>query len=559
MFNNMKVVTRLATGFGVMMLLLVIVSLFGTIGTQKLDDMVSSLTEDKYPKVTTLYDIREQINVAARAFRNINLAKDADTKKKEMERIKVAGDAVVKDFDELEKTVKSAEGKTLLAALKDARGKYAEARKPLFDMFDQGRWDDATKYLIGDFRKFQNTYFDAAAAMIKYQDEGFAKTGKAAGKLADEVRLAIIALGCIALALGCFLGWLISRSILGQLGGEPADIAAITDRLADGDLTVAFVGNSAQDRGVYAALRNLAEKLKSVVGNVMSAADNVASGSQQLSATAQETSQGATEQAASAEEISSSMEEMTSSIRQNTDNAMQTEKIAIKSSIDAKEGGKAVTETVAAMKEIAAKIGIIEEIARQTNLLALNAAIEAARAGEHGKGFAVVASEVRKLAERSQTAAGEISGLSTRSVAIAELAGSMLTRMVPDIQKTSDLVQEITASSKEQDVGAEQINKAIQQLDSVIQQNASASEQMASTSEELSSQAEQLLQNISYFRLEEGAVRSSAGRSRKIKAEKFASIAHKSARPAASAKKTRGIALNMETGRDDLDNEYEKF
>jgi methyl-accepting chemotaxis protein len=255
------------------------------------------------------------------------------------------------------------------------------------------------------------------------------------------------------------------------------------------------------------------------------------------------------------------MEEMASSIRQNTDNAMQTEKISIKSSIDAKEGGKAVTETVAAMKEIATKISIIEEIARQTNLLALNAAIEAARAGEHGKGFAVVASEVRKLAERSQSAAGEISSLSTRSVAIAEQAGEMLTKMVPDIQRTAELVQEITASSKEQDTGAEQINKAIQQLDQVIQQNASASEEMASTSEELSSQAEQLQHSISFFDIGNSGRRvlsTATGKPvRKVQ------IAHaRSSSTSSKAPRTPGGGIHLQLGQagpDNLDDEFEKF
>ncbi|MBI5559081.1 MAG: PAS domain-containing protein, partial [Deltaproteobacteria bacterium] len=250
-------------------------------------------------------------------------------------------------------------------------------------------------------------------------------------------------------------------------------LKGITDTaglVAQGNLMVELKKRSDNDE-LMESLSAMVAKLKEVVMEVQAAADNVAAGSQELSATAQEMSQGATEQAASAEEISASMEEMAANIRQNTDNAMQTEKIAVKSSSDAKEGGKAVSETVNAMKQIATKISIIEEIARQTNLLALNAAIEAARAGEHGKGFAVVASEVRKLAERSQSAAGEISKLSTSSVAIAETAGNMLNKMLPDIQKTAELVQEISASSKEQDSGAEQINKAIQQLDQVIQQN----------------------------------------------------------------------------------------
>jgi methyl-accepting chemotaxis protein len=252
---------------------------------------------------------------------------------------------------------------------------------------------------------------------------------------------------------------------------------------------------------------------------------------------------------------------MTSSIKQNSDNSSQTEKIAIKSAADAREGGKAVNETVSAMKQIATKISIIEEIARQTNLLALNAAIEAARAGEHGKGFAVVASEVRKLAERSQSAAGEISQLSSSSVAIAEQAGEMLAKMVPDIQKTSELVQEISASSKEQDTGAEQISKAIQQLDSVIQQNASASEEMASTSEELSSQAEQLQDTISFFRIDSSMTRGSKASTaaRRPAQKKHVQIAHVSRSAPKSESKRGGVALDMGGGPDHLDDEFEKF
>ena len=276
-------------------------------------------------------------------------------------------------------------------------------------------------------------------------------------------------------------------------------------QVAQGNLMVDLKERSDKDE-LMKALITRVRQLTSVISEVNGAADSVAAGSLELSSGAETLSQAASEQAAAAEEASSSMEEMTANIRQNADNTQQTEKIAVKSAEDAKAGAEAVAKTVFAMRQIAGKITIIEEIARQTNMLALNAAIEAARAGAHGKGFAVVASEVRKLAERSQQAAREISELSASSVAVAERAGEMLSRILPDIRKTAELVQEISASGKEQDSGAGQINKAIQQLDQVIQQNASAAEEMAATAQELSSQAEQLKGAVSFFMVNDAVV-----------------------------------------------------
>lgn len=238
---------------------------------------------------------------------------------------------------------------------------------------------------------------------------------------------------------------------------------------------------------VVAALL-LTRSVMNVIRSIESSSSNVNSGTEQISSSSEELSQGANEQAASVEEISSAIEEMTATIRQNADNASQTEKIASKSASDARESGESVARTVRAMKDIADKISIIQEIARQTNLLSLNASIEAARAGEHGRGFAVVASEVQKLAERSQVAAAEISLLSGSSVEIAERAGEMLGRLVPDIQKTSELVAEINAASSEQANGAQQINIAVQQLNTVVQQNATGAEELAATAEELAAQ-----------------------------------------------------------------------
>ncbi|MCP4114315.1 MAG: HAMP domain-containing protein [Desulfobacteraceae bacterium] len=277
----------------------------------------------------------------------------------------------------------------------------------------------------------------------------------------------------------------------------------LTRTVADGNLNVTSDVDQKDEIGMLAdSMGRMVSNLKTIVVDVKTGSDNVASGSLSLSSASEQLSQGATEQASAAEEASASMEQMTANIQQNAENAQQTEQLAVQAADDAENGGRAVVQTVDAMKEIADKISIIEEISRQTNMLALNAAIEAARAGEHGKGFAVVADAVRKLAERSQAAAAEISNLSVSSVEIAENAGEMLGKIVPDIRKTAELVQEINAASNEQNIGAEQINQALSQLDQVIQQNAAAAEEMSSTAEELSAQAEQLQESVGFFKID---------------------------------------------------------
>lgn len=329
-----------------------------------------------------------------------------------------------------------------------------------------------------------------------------AKTSSSSLTRANKVMLAGLV---IAVVLSIVVAIVITRMISRPI----VSAAKVAEQISEGDLTAKLTVSAKDEIGQMAeAMNRMVENLRNVVSDVSKAADNVSSGSQEMSSTAQQLSQGASEQAASAEETTSSMEEMASSIQQNADNAKQTDKIASKASEDAKTSGDAVVQTVNAMKEIAEKINIIEEIARKTDLLALNAAVEAARAGEHGKGFAVVASEVRKLAERSQGAAAEITRLATEGVNVAQGAGEMLTKLVPDIRKTAELVQEINAASAEQNTGANQVNKAIQQLDQVIQQNASAAEEMASTAEELSSQAEQLQHTISFFKMDNNGSRS---------------------------------------------------
>ncbi len=323
--------------------------------------------------------------------------------------------------------------------------------------------------------------------------------------------------------------------------------AGYVDLISKGDLPDKIATEWKGDFGeIKGNLNQMIDNLTRFATDVQAAANMVATGSEQVNSTAQSLAQGSTEQASSIEEVSSSMEEMNSTVKQNADNAQQTTGIAVKSATDGQEGGKAVAATVEAMKSIADKIGIIEEIARQTNMLALNAAIEAARAGEHGKGFAVVAAEVRKLAERSQSAAKEISEVSTSSVEIAESAGKILQEIVPGIQKTAELVQEINASSNEQSTGIDQVTKAIYQLDQVIQANSAATEEMSAASEELSEQAEQLLDTASFFKLKDDMTTRSVIKKAKRTSPKPAS------RPVREEpKKTRGINLSL--GNDDVD------
>jgi len=332
-------------------------------------------------------------------------------------------------------------------------------------------------------------------------EKGIAETENIAATSIKTVESAstLMILGIvIALIIGTSFAVIITRSIV-QPVRKSMDFA---QQIAAGDLTAKIDLDRKDEIGqLGGSLNDMMEKIKDIISYIVQASGNISSASFQLSSASQQMSQGATEQAASAEEVSSSVEEMAANIQQNTDNAQQTEKIALSAAADIKRCSQAVEDTVGSMKTIANKISIIGEIARQTNLLALNAAVEAARAGEHGKGFAVVAAEVRKLAERSQAAANEIDGVSASSVSVAEESGKLLENIVPNIQKTSELVQEISAASMEQSSGSDQINNAMQQLNQVTQQNAAAAEEVATSSEELASQADQLKEAVGFFKV----------------------------------------------------------
>jgi methyl-accepting chemotaxis protein len=418
------------------------------------------ILDERLPKDHLCREVERLSLLNGRLVRNLLLvpAEQMNETRQQMEDNRAKAGTALAD---LEKRLATAKGRELMEQIKTARGNlnYGEAYRLAFS--DRKA---ATAYVLTQFIKQNDALMKALDALNAFQTEMMYQSGAEAKSSAN---LGITLISTLSLAA---LGLAVVLSVL-----------------------------------LIHALRTTARGVQEAAGNLVSAAE-------QMSTTAQSLSQGASEQSASVEETSASMEEMSASISQNNENAKVTGGIATRTAQETQDGGKAVQETVDAMKQIASKIAIIDDIAYQTNLLALNAAIEAGRAGEHGKGFAVVAAEVRKLAERSQVAAEEISRLATGSVHLAEHAGSLLGTIVPSIQKTADLVQEITASSAEQATGVGQINGALSQISQAVQQNAAAAEELAASSEEVSAQSEELLKMMETFTGEKQAVgRTGAG------------------------------------------------
>ncbi|MDH5182905.1 MAG: methyl-accepting chemotaxis protein [Gammaproteobacteria bacterium] len=393
-----------------------------------------------------------------------------------------------------------------LRLVNEAKPLLADADKSINDtlvkILERKDFVDLTDYTINEMYPkidpISGKFSELVAIQLSISKEIFDETEEAYNT-ALVVSFVLIGVG---LSIGFLFAFIIIRGITTPM--EAMKNAADDLRDGDGDLTYRLPDFGKDEIGQTAhSLNGFLEKMQGVLLEVRDSVDNIAGASEQVNSTAQILSQGASEQAASVEETSASMEQMAASIDQNTENAKATDAIATTAAAQAAEGGAAVKNTVSAMGSIAEKIGIIEDIAYKTNLLALNAAIEAARAGEHGKGFAVVADEVRKLAERSQSSAQEISTLASDSVKIAERAGTLIENIVPNIQKTADLVQEISAASDEQASGANQVKTAVSQLDTVSQQNASGSEELAATAEEMSAQSEKLQEVIGFFKLDD--------------------------------------------------------
>jgi methyl-accepting chemotaxis protein len=558
---------KLASAFGV---IIVLSGVAGGVAYMKLGDMMATADSMvlRAKRMERATEVEKDILIQLRAEKNAIIGNESEVEQAATDAAK-RRESALKTKDEVYALASQA-GRKLLDGFDVSYAKMNAYQEETIRIAKTDK-AKATERSSNEGRKIVNEALESMGAYVENTKKQMAEQAVQSKEEGHQAQFLLMMLLGISLIVAIGAALWISISISRSLGRA----VSLAGAVADGDLNQTIPSASNDEIGdLMKSLNVMVEKLRQIVAEALTAARNVSAGSQELSASAEQLSQGATEQASSAEEASSSMEEMASNVKQNADNANQTEKIAAQSAKDAEASGVAVGRAVNAMQTIAEKITIVQEIARQTDLLALNAAVEAARAGEHGKGFAVVASEVRKLAERSQAAAAEIGTLSTESVKVAQEAGGMLSKLVPDIKKTAELVQEITAACREQDVGSAQINQAIQQLDKVGQQNASASEQVSSTSEELASQAEQLQSTISFFRIDH-AIRNERAAPAPIdravgqlraKAATMAAADRGPKKPAPVRKPARalkaanggGFAFDMHDGEDDRDADFQR-
>lgn len=509
---GMKVRTQLGLSFGTVIVFLLVASAAGFFAVESLGASVISMLE--HEATVAEHAARARANVVGLRRYEKDFIINMESAQKREEYLKSWQEQLEHLKERLaavEKATLAEEDRRTVASLRRELATYTAGFSDMVKDVEGGSItsvSDANRHLAGHkeaIRSLEDTVKELADRMNEAMDGLAPRVGDTVRRTAGI----LLALAAVALITAFVITYVVTRSLLGRLGGEPTYVAHIAERIADGDLSLDLGAAGSKETGVFAAMRSMSERLKQILGEVQSSSQALLAAAEQVSMTAQGLSQGTSEQASSIEETSSSLEQMSASVTQNTENARQSEQMAVKGAHDAEESGRAVSETVDAMRVIAERVGIIEEIAYQTNLLALNAAIEAARAGEQGRGFAVVATEVRKLAERSQGAAKEISGVAASSVGVAERSGTLLKELVPAIRKTSELIQEVAAASREQSAGITQVNKAMSQVDQVTQRNASAAEELSSTAEELSSQAESLQQQVSYFRLSAAHVQNS--------------------------------------------------
>jgi len=500
MLTRMPVVFRLGTLVGILLLLLMAIGVVGLRGMEFTNARLQTVYEDRTVGLVDLAKVTEAMLRMRHRMVMVAAASSVPEAEKAMQGDEPHNEMFRKSWTSYLTTAMTPDELKLVADFTSAWDVWLEQRKEVIALATSGKHKEAMAAANASDPQMR-TALNLMNRLLELQQTVVRDEYTAAAEKSTFYMRLNLALIIAGVTLGVLISWLMIRNLLRQLGGEPYFAADIVRQVAEGKLQLDIRLRNGDSTSLLASMRDMVDKLRGVATEVSNGALALAAASEQVSATAQSLSQTANEQAASVEETSASVEEMNASVAQNTANARVTDAMASKAAQEAGESGTAVTSTVTAMRQIAKKIVIIDDIAYQTNLLALNAAIEAARAGEHGKGFAVVAAEVRKLAERSQIAAQEISELAGSSVDLAAHAGDLLDAMVPSIQKTSGLVQEITAASAEQAAGLGQISTAMGQLSQITQQNAAGSEQLAATAEEMSSQAEQLQDLIGFFQV----------------------------------------------------------
>jgi methyl-accepting chemotaxis protein len=558
MLKNIKIGTKLIGGFVIVALIATAIGLTGILCLRSLASANVALYEKATVPEGQLIGMTASLQGIRIALRDIILNPD---KQKYAARINSYKDNLAHQSEAFEKTIDSPQTHKDFEDFNESRKRFDVFIDQIIALASAGKEKEAGDVIFhGDAFAVVTAEQDAFNKMRDDMQASAEVRMQEGSSLASRASTLMIAATLAGLLVALLFGWRLTSMIAKPL----LRVVNVLQALAGGDLSQRIEATSGDEIGqMERSLGTVTSTLTRTIDDIRTIAGEVATASQSISTASVQMSKGATAQAAAAEEASASMEQMASNIKQNADNASQTDKIANKSAKDAQESGKSVLEAVVAMKEIANKISIIEEIARQTNLLALNAAIEAARAGEHGKGFAVVAAEVRKLAERSQKAAGEINQMSNATLMVSETSGQMLEKLVPDIQRTAELVQEISAASREQDTGGEQINKALQQLEKVIQQNASASEELAATTEELTGQSEQLVSALAFFHTEDERLvsvhRPAAAKSARhtIDSAKDKREGHGAANETAAA--MAGVTLRLKEKQNDLDAEFERY
>ena len=517
--SNMKVSTRLAFGFGLMLAALVLVTSVGLIKMAQINARLDEIVDVNNAETTLLYNMRGTVFDRMIALRNLALLTDTAESATELQRIKDQNQKYVEDEQRLNQMFTSlpqttSEEKALLIEIRAQNLRAQPIMAKAAELGIANNSVEATAVLIKELRPVQKKWLGDLAALIEQGKKQSADGAKEAATAYASARTLMLGIGILAFLVGIAASVIITRVLTRQLGGEPGYAVSIAGRIADGDLGAAITLRPNDRSSLLFAMKSMRDNLAGIVGQVRSGTDMIATASREIASGNLDLSNRTEQQASSLEETASSMEELTSTVKQNADNARQANTMALTASDVAKKGGVVVAEVVVTMDSINASsrkivdiIAVIDGIAFQTNILALNAAVEAARAGEQGRGFAVVAAEVRSLAQRSAAAAKEIKNLIGDSVEkvdvgarLVDQAGATMQEIVASVRRVTDIIGAITVASQEQTDGIEQINQAITQMDQVTQQNAALVEQAAAAAESLQGQAANLSQVVSIFR-----------------------------------------------------------